>query len=162
MTALILGVDPDLHGALALIDRRTGGVVEVLDMPMLSLKGKSELDVPQLCTLVDLWAPKIGDAWIEKAGPRPVQGVIGAFGTGYHYGVLEGVIRAQFLRLYTVTPAVWKRAMHVTSDKDESRKEASLMYPAECRRWALKKDHGRAEAVLIAAYGRRFMLREAA
>jgi crossover junction endodeoxyribonuclease RuvC len=162
VTALILGIDPDLHGALALINRDTGVLVDVLDVPLLELKGKSELDVSQLAATLDDLAKSIGEAWIEKAGPRPVQGVIGAFGTGYHYGVLVGLVRAQFIRLTAVAPATWKRAMRVTSDKDEARKEASLMFPAECRRWGLKKHHGRAEAALIAAYGRRQVLREAA
>lgn len=161
MTGLVLGIDPDLHGALALVDRRTGRLEEVLDIPVLVLaKGRVELDTPQLATLLDLWSSKIGDAWIEKAGPQPIQGVRGAFGTGYTYGVLVGLVRAQFIRLHAVPPATWKRAMGVTSDKDEARKEASLKFPTDCGRWALKKNHGRAEATLIACYGRRELLRE--
>lgn len=148
---------------MALVNRETGALVDVLDVPILVMaKGKVELDTAQLAALLDDKAALIGEAWIEKAGPQPIQGVRGAFGTGYTYGVLVGLVKAQFIRLQLVPPATWKRAMGVTSDKDEARKEASLMFPADCRRWALKKHHGRAEACLIAAYGRRQLMREAA
>jgi len=163
MTGLVLGIDPDLHGALAFVDRHTGALVDVLDIPTLSLaKGRLELDVPQLAATLDQWASRIDQAWIEKAGPQPIQGVRGAFGTGYLYGVIVGLVRAQFVVLNAVPPATWKRSMGASSDKDESRKAASLLFPADCRRWGLKKHHGRAEAVLIAVYGRRLALREAA
>lgn len=161
VTGLVLGIDPDLHGALALVKRETGELVEVLDVPVLTLaKGRVELDVPQLAALLDEWSTRIGDAFIEKAGPQPIQGARAAFGTGFTYGVFVGLVRAQFIRLNAVSPQRWKAAMRCSASKDESRKEASLLFPADCRRWGLKKHHGRAEAALIAVYGRRVLLRE--
>lgn len=162
MTGLILGVDPDKHGALALIARDTGALVELADVPLLRIKDRWEVDAPQLAVLLDGWAPRIGDVFIEKAGCRPVQGVIGAYQTGLTYGLLLGIVRAQFLRVYPVAPAVWKRAMGLSSDKDVSRQAASDLYPREAGRWALKTQHGRAEAALLAAYGRRWLARQEA
>lgn len=161
MTALVLGIDPDMGGALAFLSRDTGALVELLDMPILQLRNKRELDVCQLAVLVDSWAPKVGEAFVEKSMMRPGQGVGATWVTAFNYGAIVGVLRAQFLRVHEVAPATWKRAMKVTSDKDEARKEASLKWPADCQRWVRVKDHGRAEAALIAAYGRRDLLREA-
>ena len=52
--------------------------------------------------------------------------------------------------------------MLVTSDKDSSRGVASARFPSDAARWRFQKNHGRAEAVLIAAYGQRELQREVA
>jgi hypothetical protein len=160
MTGLILGVDPDTGGALAWVNRETGALFDVVDMPVLDVKGGRLVDVPQLAAILDDWATRTGEAFVEKAWARPTDARAYAFRVGHNYGAVLGVIRAHFIRCQTVTPQAWKKAMRVTSEKDTSRCEASLMFPAECRRWARIKDHGRAEASLIAAYGRRLLLRE--
>ena len=159
MTALILGIDPDAYGALALIDRESGKLVELLDMPQLDLKPARLVDGAQLAAILDEWATRIGEAFIERAWARPTDPPSFAFRVGHNYGTCCGVVRAHFIRLHQPSPQAWKKAMGVTSEKDSSRGMASFKYPAECRRWGLKKHHGRAEAVLIAAYGRREILR---
>jgi|SRR3954471_8430692 hypothetical protein len=158
---LILGVDPDLGGALAWVDGETGALVELIDMPVLELKGKRLLDVSQLAVILDARAAATASAVIEKSQMRPGQGAVQTRTTAFNYGALVGLIRAQFIRLDEVAPVTWKRAMKVTADKDEARQIASLRWPVECGRWALKKNHGRAEAALLAAYGLRLQ-REAA
>jgi crossover junction endodeoxyribonuclease RuvC len=120
------------------------------------------VDTAQLAAILDEWAERVGEAFIEKAWARPTDPPSFAFRVGHNYGAVVGVVRAHFIRLHTPSPQAWKKAMGVTSDKDSSRSEASFKYPADCRRWALKKHHGRSEAVLIAAYGRREILRELA
>lgn len=160
MTRLVLGIDPDAHGALALVDRETGQLVELLDMPLQDVKGGRLVDVRQLAALVDPWAERIGEAYIEKAWARPTDPPSFAFRVGHNYGAVTGVICAHFIRLHVVSPQAWKKAMRVTSDKETSRCEASLRFPKDCRRWAFKKHHGRAEAALIAAYGRRELIRD--
>lgn len=162
MTALILGIDPDAYGALALINRETGALVEIIDMPVLDIKPAKLVDARQLAAILDEWATRIGDAWIEKAWARPTDPPSFAFRVGHNYGVATSAVCAHFIRLNVVSPQRWKAAMGVSSDKETSRAEASMRFPADCRRWALKKHHGRSEAVLIAAYGRREILREAA
>jgi hypothetical protein len=162
MTSLILGIDPDAFGALALVDRETGALVDVIDMPILDVKPARLVDVRQLAAILDPLSPKIGEAIIEKAWARPMDPPSFAFRVGHNYGAVTGVVLAHFIRLNVVSPQAWKKAMGVTGDKETSRAEASVRFPTECRRWALKKHHGRSEAVLIAAYGRRLLLREAA
>lgn len=65
-------------------------------------------------------------------------------------------LQARGLDVRVVGPAAWKRDVGLYGrafTKDDSRARALLLYPtleAELRR---KKDHGRAEALLIAAWG---------
>jgi crossover junction endodeoxyribonuclease RuvC len=162
VTALVLGIDPDAYGALAFIDRHSGVLVDVVDMPQLALKPARLVDVAQLAAILDEWSARIGEAYIEKQWARPTDPPSYAFRVGHNYGALLGVVRAHFIRLHLVSPQAWKKAMGVTSDKDSSRSEASQRFPSDCRRWSLKKHHGRSEAVLIAAYGRTQLVREAA
>ena len=159
MRDLILGVDPGLDGALALIDLHNGDLVDVFDMPVLQLKAKRELDEYGLARIIDQHAALLTDAWIERVWSMPGEGVVQAFAFGAAYGQLRGVICANFIPLHDVVPTVWKRAVGVAGDKDESRKAASIQWPDQTGRWPAKKHHGRADASLIAAYGRRQFLK---
>lgn len=151
---LILGVDPGLSGALALIDYASGELFDVFDMPTLEIGRKTVLDEYALARLLDEHAARIVEGWSEQPTPRDGQSVQ-AVGTSLrNYGFVRGVIVANFVPLHDVAPATWKRAMRVTGDKDEARAEASKAFPLASHRWALKKHDGRAEAALIAAYGR--------
>jgi crossover junction endodeoxyribonuclease RuvC len=159
---LVAGFDPDAFGAMALVDHQTGELRDVIDMPQVDENQRRYLDVRQLAGIVDPWAEKICEAYVEKGWARPTTPPSYAFRWGHNYGAVRGVISAHFIRLHEVSPQAWKRWAGVSSDKESSRDEASRRFPADCRRWALKKNHGRAEAVLIAAYGRASLLREAA
>lgn len=152
---LILGVDPGLKGALALLDIVTGELVDVLDMPLHSIGGKSTLAEYELARALDEHAARIVEAWIEVPTPRPGQGV-GAVATSLrNYGILRGIIVANFIPIHDAPPSVWKRVMKVSGDKDEARAIATAMFPREIARFARAKDDGRAEAALIGVYGRR-------
>jgi crossover junction endodeoxyribonuclease RuvC len=52
-----------------------------------------------------------------------------------------------------VSPAVWKKHFKLPADKEASRALALPLFPATAEHFARKKDHGRAEAALIARYG---------
>jgi hypothetical protein len=156
---VILGIDPGLDGALAFVSLATGQVVAVFDVPTLKLKNGRVVDEYRLGALVDEWSKLVAEAWIEKAWPRPGEAATLSFAFGRNYGELRGAVTANLIPLREVGPAQWKRVMGVTSDKDEARLAASTLWPADAPHWPLKKHHGRAEAALIAAYGRREYLK---
>lgn len=161
MTDLIAGIDPDGFGAIVLVEREGGALVEVRDMPQLEGSAGGRLvDLNGLALFIDLWSPRIGEAFIEKAWARPTDPPSFAFRVGHNYGGLCGLLRAHFVRLHIVSPQRWKKAMGVSSDKDLSRHAAADLWPREGERFRFKKNHGRAEAALIAAYGRRETLKE--
>lgn len=159
---LILGIDPGLSGALALVDAVSGELVALFDMPVFSLSSGHKIDEYKLARLVDEFGPRVIEAWVEQITPRPGQGVVGVKTSAVGYGLVRGVVVANFIPLHDVAPASWKRAMKVSGDKDEARQAATSYFPKSADRWPLKKHDGRAEAALIAAFGRRHFVREAA
>lgn len=156
----VLGVDPGKTGALALL--RADGSLLVEDVPVFKIGSKTTIDHYALARIVDNWSTHKPVVWLEQVGTRPGEGAVGAFDFGRTYGILLGVCAAHFLTVNLVTPASWKAAMKVKGDKDESRAAASTMFPHQSVLFARKKDDGRAEAALIAAYGVRQAERVAA
>lgn len=92
---------------------------------------------------------------IEKVGSMPKQGVSSTFKFGRSYGEIIGVVAAHKLRMDFVPPGVWKRTFGLSKDKDASRLKAMELFPQLRDRLTRKKDHNRAEALLIAEYARR-------
>ena len=154
---MILGVDPGLSGALALL-RDDNALLLIADVPTtertVNGKVKRQIDPYQVCTLLDVCGT-IRFAVIEQVGTMPSQGVTSAFNFGFTTGVLHGLIAARGIPIRTVVPQVWKRKFGLLGqDKDASRAEASRRFPKYVDLWSLKKHDGRAEAALLALYGR--------
>ena len=158
MTAY-LGIDPGLTGALALLD---GDDLAVEDVPVFKVGSKTVVDHFSLARIVDNWAPRIGEVWIEFVSASPQMGVTSAFTFGETAGLIRGVCAAHFLKIHLVTPAKWKVSMKARGDKDEARARACEAFPAHGHLFRRKMDHGRAEASLIALYGSRQMIARAA
>ena len=159
MMVRILGVDPGVSGALAEYTFDPSGTAEEMvcrDMPTYSLKGKTRLDLFQLASIVRGFEADL--VVIEEVAAMPKQGVSSTFTFGYAAGVVAGAAAACERPLEFVRPAKWKRAMGLTSDKDLSRQKASHRWPFCAEQWSRKKDDGRAEAALLALYGRQTWL----
>lgn len=153
--ALILGIDPGLAGALALYDA-SADHLRVEDIPTFKIGTKSVIDANGLARIVDDWVSgQRVVAFLEFVSASPQMGVTSAFKFGVGFGLIQGVLAANFVRVEMVTPPAWKRAMKVTRDKDECRAAATRRFPALSPLFARKKDDGRAEAALIALYGAR-------
>jgi crossover junction endodeoxyribonuclease RuvC len=150
----VVGIDPGATGALAFLDIHDGLTLqlECADLPILSRRRRKVLDAPELARLIDAQGP-IAAAILEQGGVRPQNGRVGAASFWLGLGEIRGILAANFIPLETVSPAVWKRAMRVTGDKDASRIRANEVFPRWSAQWARKKDHGRAEAALIALHG---------
>ncbi len=154
---LILGIDPGLTGSLALYNPATKEVVDIKDMPIHMIKDKKHIDLYQLAGWFDEHSKTITSAIIEDPSAMPGQGVTSMFRFGQACGVMAGMTAAFFIPIIFVKPAVWKMQMGLTHDKDQSRRKASHMFPREAGRFAKKKDDGRAEALLLAVYGERYI-----
>lgn len=142
----VLGVDPGLHGALALFDPLTDDL-DLYDMPATA---DGLVDVYELGRWVDARSHRIGRAVLERVGQMPGSGH--AFSFGRNYGDVRGVLGANFIPMSVVTPAKWKRAMGVTKDKASSLAKACELFPLHANKFARKKDADRAEAALIAKW----------
>ena len=138
-----IGIDPGISGAVALLN---GAVApEVVDMPS---------NPRDLWDTLSAWRTDHDDlyAYVERAQAMPGQGVSSTFKTGFGYGVIIGLLAGLGIPYETVTPAVWKkRAGLIGKDKEASRALARQLWPTAPL--GRVRDHGRAEALLIAKYG---------
>lgn len=153
----ILGCDPGLSGALALLDTdQPGKILTVLDMPVVSVKAgtktKNELNLAVLTFHIAGLAPD--HAFVELVHAMPGQGVSSMFRFGEVFGALKGILSALAIPTTLVPPATWTRVMQVKGDEG-SILRVSQLFPGHGGMFARKKDHGRADATLIALYGQR-------
>lgn len=152
----VAGVDPGGSGALALLEGPS--LIAVTDMPIFVVtRGKGsgkELDAHGLRQLLETWAPDV--LWFEKVGPMSTDGAMEAFRFGDLSGGAKAICKLFSKRFEPVLPQTWKKEMGlIGKTKDDSRVMATNMWPAAAGEFRRKMDEGRAEAALIAEYGRR-------
>jgi hypothetical protein len=136
----ILGVDPGVTGGISFLypDR-----IVAEDIPVVG----GEVDVDTLVRRVREMCPRL--AVIERAGAIPRQGVSSTFKYGVAYGALRSVVALCNIPYQLVTPAKWKNHFRLDAEKEKSRALAIQLWPG-CGFFSRKKNHGRAEAALIA------------
>lgn len=157
----VLGIDVGFNGSLAVLTPALA--VEIFDAPTLSISNgrrtHAEMDVAGIVALLRPYQAQGCHVFMERVGVMPGQGIAssGAFMRGF--GQWEGVLAALGLPYTLVHPARWKRAMldGQGKDKDASRQRAAQLFPVVAHLLSRKKDDGRAEALLLAEYGRRVL-----
>lgn len=156
--AVYIGIDPGLSGAVAVL-ADDGVLVGLHDTPVLTLRtsrgSRTEYDAPGLVALLAPYAGLQAHVILEESQAMPGQGTRSMFTGGVGFGLWLDVLAALALPHTRIRPAIWKRAvglMGLGKDKEASRLRAMQLFPgADLRR---QKDHGRAEALLLAWYGR--------
>ena len=150
-----LGVDPGIHGAIAVL-QENGRLIDVFDMPITKVKVgagfKTRIVAARLQEILAPYTDSVG--WVEKVSARPGQGVSSVFAFGEAYGLICGVLAGLCVPVNTVSPSVWKKSMKLDSDKEGSRRCAIEAWPENQKLFARAKDDGRAEAALLALYGK--------
>lgn len=157
--ACVLGIDPDASGAIAVLRAASQ---EVLDVPCVKVQiGKTMRRRHDASSIVDLVnginAPAGSVAYVEQAMPFPKDGKQGWYGCGFGYGMWVGILMALGFRVVPVRAQAWKSAMGISGrqyTKDDSRNLAMALFPDLGPQLKRKKDHGRADAILIAAFGK--------
>lgn len=147
----ILGIDPGVTGALALLDNGID-VLLVRDMPTLpGTKRKLVLSPIGVFELIEAFEPDV--AFLERVHAMSKQGVTSSFNFGVSYGIVQGALGSCHVPYHFVTPQEWKHHFRMGADKNAARATASRLYPKHATTFSRRKDHGRAEAVLLAHYG---------
>lgn len=155
----IIGIDPGIQGAVAWVSP-AGHLIEVADLPVQKIKGRSVLMPAVLAAMLAKRPP--AHAYLEKVGTRPGEGAVGAFSFGRGVGMIEGVLAALGVPMTPVTPNEWKREQRLTADKGAARARAAQLWPGLAGQFMRVKDDGRAEAALIARHGANSIGRKAA
>lgn len=142
---MILGVDPGLTGGIALVTL-DGNLQWAEDMPVID----KDVSAPLLAQRISGLYLKA--AVVERVASMPGQGVSSVFKFGKGYGQVLGVLGALEIPIVDPTPSQWKQDMSLSKDKDLSRAMAARVWPKHAKLFELKKNHGRAEAALIALW----------
>ena len=155
MVKVWVGIDPGKTGALAILiegmDKDGGISAEVWDF-------EEVLDgIGRLGFLNGIYPCH---ALIEKQQSFHKQGVVSSFKLGENYGWWQGILQGIEVAYEIVTPAKWKKEMFDGMPRSEDKKAMSLglarrLFPKMKDTLKRKKDHDRAEALLLAELMRR-------
>jgi len=151
----VLGIDPGIRGACALVWIDADGssrVVDAIDIPTIGTGAKERINVHA----VQEWILQHGPhrAFIERGQALLRQGSSSGFKYGRCCGALEATIALCAVPLEIIEPSMWKHALKLKGkDKEGARQKALELFPHAQHLLARKIDHQRAEAMLIALYG---------
>jgi Holliday junction resolvasome RuvABC endonuclease subunit len=149
----ILGVDPGVHGGLAIIanDGNVPQVIAAIDVPLVGVKAKERVDVIALQEWLLQHGPDL--ALIERAQSMPRQGSSSTFKYARAVGAIETAIMLCGIPIEIIEASGWKRHFQLHGgDKEGARQRALLMFPSAHDLLARRRDHNRAEALLIAVF----------
>jgi hypothetical protein len=144
-TVCIRSIDGGLTGAPAFYFPQQNAI-SAEDMPVAG----GDVDPATLFARIGQMRPDL--AILESAASRPGQGVASVFRYGAGFGAVKGVIAASGIPLHLVSPSRWKKHFLLDSDKEKSRASALRLWPTRSHLFGRKRDHGRAEAALLARY----------
>jgi crossover junction endodeoxyribonuclease RuvC len=155
---IYIGIDPGKTGAIAVID---GGSIKIYDMP---LTPDGDVFSPELFDRINVIGAFCA---LEKAQAMPGQGVVSTFNYGMSYGMIVSCLQLAGIAFQEIHPMKWKKEFQlVKKDKGCSVDTAMKMFPDAVHDLIKPKRgggvvllHGRAEALLIAEYGRRINAR---
>lgn len=175
---IIVGIDPGVTGAIAMIGHRAE-FIHCVDLPVMvrtesRVRGKggemrtkttNQVNATALAAILREWLKDYDreavHVMIEKCQAMPgmikgnpkAQSSAGTFSLGLSAGVIEGVVGALGVPHTLVHPATWKASIKLAggTKKDVYRTYAQRLFPAAPL--ARMKDHNRAEALLIAKFG---------
>lgn len=153
----IIGIDPGLTGAVAFIDGEDAGVADMPTGPF--FKTGFVKRAVRARSLREILQGLAGDgervpAVIERVHAGGGQGASSVFSLGMSFGIALAAIDAvPALELVMVEPGTWKKHFGLPRDKSASIAKAVSLWPAlEEDFLARKKDHNRAEALLLARW----------
>ncbi len=160
---ITIGIDPGLSGALAtLVDGEPG---PILDMPTFHNGTANEVDAFALGAFIRKTRSEHPGAFftvcIEKVrampstgdGPRRTMGSQSSFNFGDGFGQVKCAFRVLGIEPVFVESRTWKKRFAlIGANKDESRVLTLLRFPSVADHLRRKRDHGRAEALLIALW----------
>ena len=142
---LILGIDPGVSGGAATLST---------DLQIVEYMAFNKSTPADICTWIETF--HIASCYIEAVNSMPGQGVASTFKFGMNFGWWQGVVCALKIPHQRVFPLRWQTYMNCKTkgNKNVTKSRAQELFPG------IKMTHAIADALLIAEYGRRLMLRE--
>lgn len=172
---IFIGIDPGLTGAVAIIH---GKSVELIDTPIYKVKKsvrridkktkkkmikknmKKEYLPAEMADTICVFSHRNKKVivTIENVHSMPGQGVTSMFNFGRGFGMWLGILAA--LKLWPpilVAPQTWKKEMMagMSKEKKSALLRACQLFPAMASQLTKAAHIGRADALLMAAYGKK-------
>lgn len=151
-----IGIDPGLSGAIAIISDDS---LKVFDMPTMTVdrngKAKRQVSANELADWLSLYDGNDCHVYVERVSAMAGQGVTSVFSFGRSFGMIEGILAALKMPVTFVAPATWVKGVGRGPGKDASRARAMELFPMQQEFFKRVKDDGRADAALIAHWGRK-------
>ena len=151
----VIGIDPGVQPTAALIDETEARPLFWSDRALScsGLHGKSQPDVFAFDRLFSDYEPDL--IVIEQVWVMPGQGIASSARTVRAGALIEAAaLLWGDARVVLVLPHVWKRDFRLLrQDKAASVARAVEMMPASAHFFERKKDHNKAEALLLALWG---------
>lgn len=152
----IIGIDPGLTGAIAILPEK-----RIVDMPTARVQSGKQIRTHylprEMAAVLALYREDRAHAILEKQQPMPQQGVRSVFSIGEGFGIWLGILAALKIPTVIVSPQRWKKDMlaGMGKEKEAARLRAQDLFPELLHLLERVKDHNRAEALLIAEWGRK-------
>ena len=148
LNQIYIGIDPGKTGAIAII---YPGKIKIIDFENFVKTNIFDTNYHPLRSVIN--------AVIEKVSSSPQQGVCSAFSFGQNYGFWQGILYALDISYELISPQKWQKEIFDSKKEDDrkemSRQMARRLFPQLNEHLKRKKDHNRADALLIAEYCRR-------
>lgn len=158
---LVISTDPGLSGAISLLCSERG-LLECEDLPtcgngLATGKMMRWIDAGKLQELLTSWSTRHDfaqhsvHAVIERPIPMPSMPSTTTASSFDTFGVIRALVCGKVSPngMTMVNPVTWKRYFGLKTDKDESIACALRLYPDAKRYLARKRDHNRAESILV-------------
>jgi hypothetical protein len=159
-TERFIGLDPGLHGGIALIG---GKEPFVQNTPIFSIKTgkkmKTYYDMPIIKQILQDLAPDM--VCLEKSQAYPDQGSVSNWSTGYGYGLWQGILVGMGIKFQIVHPRTWQKEFFFGMSGDSK----ALSYTVACQLFPEYtkfltgprggKLDGCSDSLLLAEWGRR-------
>ena len=158
---IVIGIDGGLSGYIAVIGQ---GSVITHPIPTIKIKGRAMYNPAGIDALI-FTGDEPGIVFVETmtAMPGKFGGALANFSRGYFMGMIETILALQSCKREYVRPRTWQKIFGIggkgADTKRQSIQIASRLFPKE----SFETERGRlldgkADALLIAEYGRRIML----
>ena len=147
------GIDPGVAGAVALIDTDEARV-EVVDLP----SGPLGVDPVALQEQLKAWG--VRSVTLEDNRAVGSNGSLANFSMGRCVGLIVATVLLSNCALHRVKPQEWQQSTGLSNVKAAERKDAHRMramelFPELHDELKRKRDHNRADALLITEFARR-------
>ena len=153
----VVGIDPGVTGAIALVQPQKPP--ELWDLEVVSIGSTKQISPQGLLEMLVAWGD-VDAVVMEDNRSNGNNGALANFSMGMSMGIVTGVAATLYRPFHRVKPREWQAEFGLGNiaridRKNAHRQRARELWPSMDDSLNLVKHHNRADALLIAEWGRR-------